>query len=319
MTTVVRVTLVILAIFLLQRLSFAQSQQSLENDENVHPEPLVISREECGDVTRLSSIAIPDWKDASGVREYIDSIIEISRDQDCYDPIDMQVRMLSAVGHDNLALLIDRLILGPETVMSTYGIPAIRNLVKQNDSAVVIERLEMSPVLSRVVEELGWEQHARDRLIAGLHRTDPVPLSWVRMSIRFVEKLSYPAISQKILQLQPHDAMCACIAAEGNIDFPLDEVVDALWERWRNDKYGSAYLAPIAAKRGHSDALSKLLDIADGGTMYVCDGRVWYPIDALRELLDIPASASELSDWLKKHNLDLKYDKASQRYLLSER
>src|SRR5271169_5809900 len=115
----------------------------------------------------LSKITLPIYPSKREVREYIDIIIYISRNQNSYLDYDPQVALLLEVGHRN----IDELILVTHDY-NHYVVEAIKALATTADKERILEALDQHPALIEVVLEKGWLKEARGTLL-NIFRNNP--------------------------------------------------------------------------------------------------------------------------------------------------
>ena len=120
------------------------------------------------DLEKLNKIELPHNSSPEQVRDYIREIVFASRGQNTFSSRDPQIAMLIKVGRENLPLLIETLSLSSGPMNDYHIIRAIVILADDDSKSLILEALPIHHDLITAIVENGWEEDARNTLLAEL-------------------------------------------------------------------------------------------------------------------------------------------------------
>jgi len=199
---------------------------------------------------KLSALKLSPNASRAEVKDYIRKIHEISSDQSRSSWDDPQVGMLAAVGPENLDLLLE----GAER-HDSYSVQAIKRIAGEEHKELILKYLSVLPRLAGVVVNFGWQEDARDILLAGLQTDGYLPSEWVSVVAGFEDPETYSALIGYFVNGRSRAQTYRIIK-----NLPGIELNGAVPKVWAKTKYSSnAYecrsMIPVAMEHGILDAL----------------------------------------------------------------
>jgi len=262
----------------------------------------------------LGAIKLPENPTKDQVKKYVSSILAASRGQNLFSDRDPQVRMLMDVGPENLDVLIAAT--KDQTSGDVYVVPAIVNLAREEDKAQILKALAYTHTLAKVVVEKGWEEDAKDILLAELRdRAEYVPTEWVRAVANLQDPNTYDDLKKYLISGGNKRWTYDAIKDLPGID--LTDAVAKAWERAKRSRYGEAdEAAGFAAEFGHVDALGYLIRSLSGSQ------RSTYAAQEAREVImrctDARGTSEQIRKWFGENKDKLVFDPVAKKYRVQE-
>lgn len=266
------------------------------------------------DMDKLAEVALSDDPSPEEVKQYILDIVSASQGQNTFSDRDPQVALLTRVGRDHLPLLIEALSYSRS--MNDYHVrKAIVNLADEGNKSLIFEALPIHQDLVTAVIQHGWEGDAKDILLTELKSTGQyLPTEWITAVARLNDPESYPLLRDYFINGQNRSWTYRAIE-----HLPIKDMAGAVEEAWKRSKYSHDsnrnYMAVIAVRYGHLDALEALVDMLTFGTP---DG-YWSSREARPAVLrytDFRGSNSELEHWFNTHREQLRFDPKISKFVI---
>lgn len=261
--------------------------------------------------TELEKNTLPENPTREQVVDYIQKIVNASRNQQSFSSIDPQVAMLSRVGNKNLDLLL-------KYYNSNSYIPfAVQNLVTKDDKEIILKALKENHNLIGVVLRMGWEKDVKDLIMQEL-KTNHKNLSsqWIEAAVIFNDPKSYPDLIEYLINGSNSNSTYKAIKKLPGIE--LKEAVTKMWAKkcrldflWEKDN-----AAMVAAGCGHIDALAYLINRVQSPTLEQFIRReiqntVW-------QATGQSGSPEELVKWFKENSEKLTFDEKNGKYIVKK-
>ena len=278
------------------------------------PQPFLEREERGPDVEALGAIKLPQNPTKQQVREYVNQILQASQGQNTFSTDDPQVRMLMAVGPENLDVLLEAS--ATQGLDDVYATVAIAALARDEHKKMVLDALRYNHGLAKVVLEKGWEQDARDILVAGLERgARYLPTEWVEAVARLRDPKTYDALKGFLISGSNRSFTYDVIKRLPGID--LTDAVAQAWETAQFEgKWEAARMAPAAVEFGHKDALEYIIDSLDepeGSPDAVYGGRA-----AIMRYTEARGTTEEIRKWYEANRDKLVWDAAAKKFRVQE-
>jgi len=199
---------------------------------------------------KLSEVKLPENATPKEVREYILKIHELSSGQRRWSSNDPQVGMLAAVGPENLEVLIQTAQQG------RYYTPyAVKAIAGPEHKELILKNLAAMTTLVDVVAKYGWEDDARETLLAELKYRERLPSAWIRTVAGFEDPETYPDLLAYFENSSGPGSVYESIKNLDGID--LEEAVPKAWKKAKYSEYSYRgwQMTPIAMEYGVLDAL----------------------------------------------------------------
>lgn len=267
------------------------------------------------DIATLADLTLPDDPSPKEVKQYILDIVSASQGQNTFSDRDPQVALLTRVGRENLPLLIEALSYARS--MNDYHIKrAIVNLADESNKSLILDSLPIHQDLVTAVIQHGWEEDARDILLTELKNTGQyLPTEWIQAAASLNDPESYPLLRDYFINGQNRSWTYKAIK-----HLPIEDMPGAVAEAWQRSKYGDdcnrIYMAIIAVKYGHLDALAVLVDSLTSGT----PDSYWSSQEARPAVLrhtGFRGSNSELGRWFEANRDQLRFDAESCKFIMA--
>jgi hypothetical protein len=208
----------------------------------------------------LRQIKLPPNPPRDQVRDYVQKIMAVPEVSIGASEMDPQVKMLEAIGPDNVDILLDAME-GASFNDRFRAVGALKHLVRPQDKAVILAHLAALPDLALFVLRYGWSADAHDILVQGLARHPAyLPTEWIDATA----DLKDPAAYEDLKWYLAHGANPSWTykSIEDLPGIELDDAVAAAWARVWPDTYSRTFMAPIAARYGDLRALDVLIQTA---------------------------------------------------------
>ncbi|MBI1335343.1 MAG: hypothetical protein GC164_00100 [Phycisphaera sp.] len=287
--------------------------QKLSQD-NAQPEQRinrVIQRPRGADKEALGKIKLPENATKEQVREYVDKIIEATRNQQSYSSNDPQVKMYTDVGPDNLDVLLDQ----SDTGNANYHLQqAVQKLLKPEHKPIVIEAFKNNDNLISMIMQRGWEQDAAEVLLQKL-RDNPRNLrnDIIQAIVMLEDPKSYDLLKEYLVYNSNREWTYRQIK-----DLPGIDLSDAVGRMWRlakrNGSWDERQAATIAIEYGYFDALESLIDAASDPQQ----NQNVRPEErrAIRRYLDYTGEWDNLGKWFDENRASIRYDAKRHKFYL---
>jgi len=120
------------------------------------------------------------------VEDYINKIIEASKGQNSFSPIDLQVKMLCDVGSENVDILLER----GENIYVQY---ALQYIVTEKNKKQVLKALNTYPQLINCVVKNDWIKDAKKTIFERLNSKTPayLPPLWLNVAVQLASPREY--------------------------------------------------------------------------------------------------------------------------------
>lgn len=272
----------------------------------------------------LAKIELPANPTREQVAAYVDAIEKATRGQNSFSSRDPQVEMLARVGPEHLDVLVERLGSrrglfgwgGGGDELRFYLIPAIDSLVEERHKPLILEALPRHHQLVEVVVSQGWEEDARDVLIAELRkRPHFLPTEWIDAVATLDDPETYDLLKDYFIRGSNQAHTYQAIRHLPDID--LDKAVRDAWRRASRQRgsWERLRMAAIAAEHGHLDALEALVESLDDEVHW---GWRESNRDAVERLIDFTGTDEEIQRWFRENKARLKFDPPSRMFLLED-
>jgi len=266
------------------------------------------------DLKALREIKLPENPTKDQVKEYISKIAAASRNQNTFSSDDQQVNMLIGVGPENLDLLIQAARRqGPA---SYYIVPAIVRLAREEDKKRILEALPYTHDLVEVVLNRGWEEDAREILLAEL-RGGPqyLPPQWIQALANLRDPNTYQDLKNFLINGGNRYSTYEAIKDLPGID--LTQAVAGAWKAAKGEgRWEAPYMAPAALEYGQKDALEFVINSlgrSDRDAGYVQEAR-----QLIMQYTDARGSNEEIRKWFAANKDKLVFDPAARKYRVQE-
>lgn len=280
-------------------LSDPQVQQRLEAQRN-NP-----------DLELLTKIKLPEKASKQQVREYINTIMHVSRNQQVHLASDPQVSMLVAVGHENL----DELLLVARAYLPCmeYIVEAIEILATEEDKDKIIRALDHHPPLVKVIIAKKWVAVARNVLIQKIQeKPGYLPYEWIAAVASFQDRTTYDALIEYFVNGANRRITYKYIAQLPCID--LTNAVPVAWEKSRSDRYEITYLTEAALSVGYLPALDFVVETLDNNNGLPLSQ--YSPRALLFQFTGMQGNNDELKKWYGSNRNNLKFDLENKRFVV---
>ncbi len=208
----------------------------------------------------LRAIRLPPNPSRDQVRDYVQKIMAVPEVSTGASEMDPQVRMLEAIGPDNVDILLDAME-GASSNDRFRAVGALKHLLRPQDKAVILAHLAALPDLALFVLRYGWSADAHDILVQGVARHPAyLPTQWIDATAALKDPATYADLKWYLA----HGANPSWTyrSIEDLPAIELDDAVAAAWARAWPDTYNRTFMAPIAARYGDLRALDVLIQTA---------------------------------------------------------
>jgi outer membrane murein-binding lipoprotein Lpp len=266
------------------------------------------------DLEALGAIKLPPNPTKEQVRDYVNRILVASKLQNVFSSDDPQSAMLMQVGPENLDVLLEASPVEP--FGDTYTTTAIAALAREEDKKRILDALPYNHGLANVVLAKGWEQDARDILVAELESgARYLPIEWIEAVVRLRDPKTYDALKGFLISGSNRSSTYGAIKRLPDID-----LTDAVAQAWRNsqlqDRWETASMACIALEFGHKDALEHIinsLDVPDGSADAVYGGR-----GAVLRYTEARGTTEQIRRWYEANRDNLVWDSTAKKFRVQE-
>ena len=213
------------------------------------------------DLEKLNKIRLPDNPTKEQVREYVRNIDEATRGQHFFSTDDPQVRMLAAVGSDNVDVLLESLD-GAFGFDNFYTMEVLRQLVGPEHKGLILRHLPWKQGLVTLVLGQGWVDDARETLLKGL-RTRPRHLlgEWIQAVAQFKDPKTYEDLKWYLIHGHDPESTYEVIKDLPGLD--LKETVENAWDvKKLSGEYEAYQMAKVAVRFGNVEALAEIVRMA---------------------------------------------------------
>ena len=261
------------------------------------------------DPALLAKITLPMYPSKREVREYIDAIVYVSKNQNSYLDYDPQVAMLMEVGHGN----IDELIRVTRDY-DRYVVEAIKALATAADKERIFEALEQHPALIDVVSAKGWVKEARETLIRKMRgNPENVPPGWIAAVASLEDPTTYDDLLNYLINGTNKHWTYRNISRLPGID--LSQAAPIAWEKTMNDKYERSYLTEGALSAGYLPALDFVVESLDNNTLA---SYRFSPRALFFQFTGVQGSNEELKKWHQENRGSLGFDAQTKRFVVKK-
>ncbi len=283
----------------------------LKKNEERKPVNIISRMNNNTNLVALEKITLPENPTREQVSEYIQKIVNASREQRSFSSNDLQVAMLSLIGHKNLDLLL-------KYYSSTFYIQyAVQNMATKDDKEIILKALKENRDLIRVVLRMGWEKDVKDLIIQELkNNRNVLPPEWIDAAVMFKDPKIYPDLIEYLI----NGGNCS-ITYKAIKKLPGIELEDAVAKMWDKKRLLDSYwerdnAAMIAAEWGHLDALGYLINWLKQPQpdQHMCGeirNTIW-------QVTEQSGSPEELDKWFKENGDKLTFDKKTGKYAVKK-
>lgn len=265
------------------------------------------------DPETLAKINLPDNPTRDEIVKYINDIRAASAGQNCFSPSDPQVDMLMKVGSENFDVLLESYLLSPQR--GTYHLRETMNkLARAEHKETVLEALPRATFLIEAVVLNGWQDDARQTLIAGLDGSlGNLPSQWIRTVANFQDPETYEALKNYLVTGPNKKSTYEALKYIPGID--LGPAVARAWDNVKFEhKCSASSMVPIAVEFGHLDALERALEDLD-----VTKGcRVSNARGLVLRFTDAGGSSEEIRSWFAANKDSLEFDPVIKKFRVKE-
>ncbi len=260
----------------------------------------------------LAAITLPDQPTVEQVREYVESIIEVSRGQRRSSRSDPQIGMLTRVGPEHLNILLEFQRRDPSR--SYYLQQTINRLAGPEHKQMILDALQEDSWLIEAVITNGWIEEARPTLLEGLSTLPGhLPTEWIKAVAAFKNPETYEDLKRYFIYSGSNSTIYDMLK-----DLPGIDLTDAVEKAWRRAKYSHRFssqaMLPIALEFGHPDALEMMVAELDGSS----DMRLWDPRDLLLKFTAASGSNEEIRQWYEANKDRIAFDPGQHRFVIEE-
>ena len=259
----------------------------------------------------LAKIKLPPNPTPEQVRGYVKAVLETSRDQNTFSKRDPQVEMLTRVGPEHLAILLEFYRRNPQR--SFHLKYAVNQLARAEHKEMILEALPDLPDLIEAVVDNGWVEDSRQTLIDKLRaRPEHLPTKWIKAVASFKDPATYEDLKNYFISCSYPAMIYADLKALPGID--LADTVDQAWQRAKfGQEYQLTMMVPVAIECGHADALERAIEDLDKTT----GNRVWEARELVLRFTDARGSNDEIREWYKKNKDLIVFDPGKSRFVVS--
>jgi len=263
------------------------------------------------DLITLEKITLPANPSREQVMEYIQKIVNISRNQRSFSSSDAQVAMLTRVGNKNLDLLL-------KYYNTCYYIQlAVQNIVTKDDKELILKALKENHGLIGVVTRMDWEKDAKDLILNEL-KTNHTNLSsqWIEAVVLFNDPKTYPDLIDYLINGNNSSYTYKAIKKLPGIE--LEDAVAKMWNKKRSldFEWGKDNAATVAVEYGHLDALEHLINRLQNPTLQEYSSREIK--NAVWQTTGQYGSPEELAKWVKEKRDNLTFDKKTGKFVVKK-
>ncbi len=268
------------------------------------------------DIAALAELSLPNDPSPDEVKKYILDIVSASQRQNSFCDSDPQVALLTHIGSENLALLIDSLTYARS--MNDYHVErAIVRLANESNKALVLDALPIHHELISAIIQRGWEKDARDILLTELQNTgEHLPTEWIQAVAILDDSESYPLLRNYFINGQNRSWTYKVIK-----HLPIEDISGAVAEAWQRSKYdydgNRICMANIAVEYGHLDALAILID----SLICATPNSRWSNPEVRPTVLrytGFRGSNDALARWFETNRDLLRFDQNTKKYVIDK-
>lgn len=285
-----------------------KNKEELEEPDTPLPDNRSYHTEKGPDIRRLKKIKLAKNASRKDVEEYIQKIVNASKDQNRFSSEDMQISMLREVGPENVDLLIPY-------AQDYYVQCVLPSLVTEKDKKQILEVLKIYPQLITCVVKNNWAKDAREIIFEKLKysRGGYLRNEWINAAVQLASPKEYDMLKEYFIHCNnPEMTYNALLVLE---NFDMKDAVDKAWDSQKHgyQPWTTKQMAMIAAKFGHKDALKYLINA------YLTE-REQYSIGRIRislyQLTGKTLSPKKMQEWYKENEADLVFDLEKERYTI---
>jgi len=282
--------------------------KKLEERKSVNTAPGVNNNT---DNAALEKITLPANPTKEQVSEYIQKIVNASRDQRSFSSRDLQVAMLERVGKKNLDILLNYY---DSTLYMQF---VLQDMVSESDKEVILNALKEKHSLIGIVLHMGWERDAKDLIIQELkNNRNNLPSEWIEAAASFNEPKTYPDLIEIFIHSRNPSIIYKAIRKTPGIE--LKEAVSKMWDKKRlsNFSWEKDDAAIVAVEWGHLDALTYLINRLKQPQL---NQHISEEIkNAVWQTTGQSGSAEELAKWMKENSDKLTFDDKTGKYVMKK-
>jgi hypothetical protein len=267
------------------------------------------------ELEKLSSLQLSESATSEDVKQYIISIYEMSCTKNGWSDNIPEIAKLSKIDSKFIPILLDFYQVGNSHRFAYALSAAIKSIIKDNQRNLLIGRLDACKELIGIVMAKGWVEDAKNILFKSIrHRDAYYPIEWVNAAAKVADSSIYADL--KFYLLNGVNKYWTFEAIDNLPKIDLTREVDSLWNN--KDKLGlfgkfeMVDLAKMAIIYGHQDALELLIR-----KLHAPEEESWGIEGVLRNYIAIPGDEDNIAKWYRKNKSNLKYDRASQKWLLT--
>ncbi len=265
------------------------------------------------DLEALAQIRLPVDADKAQVREYIQRILAVSRNQRTYLRNDPQVGKLTAVGASNAELLVEAT--DDNVPLGEYPAWALENVATEEHKALILENLRRKHRLATVVLAKGWQREAREILVEGLRGyTGYMPDEWLRALAALRDPTTYEVLTDYLVRgWNRFSTYQILVGLPGlNLDRPLQQA----WEQSRGagtNAWELGYLAAPVLATGYLPALEYAVETLEDNAGVPTTG--YNARNLVLRYTEASGSNDELRSWFKSNRRKLRFDPERRKFV----
>ncbi len=269
------------------------------------------------DIDALREVNLPANPSRDQVEEYIQMIINVSKNQYGYSPNDPQVRMLTKVGRNNLDLLIKH-------QDDFYAGAAIGKLVTGDDKELILKHISKDycyyPATLKIVSAMGWAKDAKTQLLLPLKiGLKDFPPELIEAVASMQDQETYPYLVEYFVDSSRlADSMRTYQAIKKLPGIKIDGAVDKLWQYAKDTENiapsGKNIAAYYATEHGSSEALEYLINTLACPQATMPDQQRGETQTMIWRITAQDKSPAGMLEWFKTNRDKLIFDKNSTTF-----
>lgn len=265
------------------------------------------------DLEALQRIQLPEDPTPEEVRQYVRRIAAASEGQGGQSSTDPQVAMIQRVGRENVDVLLGELSYGRWSATDLYLTEAIKRLAGPQHKEEILNHLAGVPELASIVLRYGWEDDARETLIAELEEGGRyLPREWLVAVAKLGDKEALDALKSYFLEGRNRDTTFEVLWATPGVG-DLSGPVAKAWERARAEGGDEALdMAQVAVGYGHRDALEILIDFLARG--YDPRGSMRFVRRAVILYTEARGTNDQIVRWYRQNKDDLHWEAEARKF-----